>query len=176
MKSLFAPRDNCPVKPEGLANIWKGETWFGAKLGARERYNEQVKAAQVHAPTQQGTEAASAQKLETSKNKAQRSEQQLAPSTKSKAVRSLVEKTAHEAFQQTNTSIPGPATLQHNNDWIPERPYWKRVHVKLRTALYKPEQTPDGHLPALHGVRQHRWLAQAVEPHLQVQAQHASYI
>ena len=52
---------------------------------------------------------------------------------------------AHDVFGPSHTGIPGPDTLQPNEDyWIREGPYWKRVHLKPRTALYKPEQTPDG--------------------------------
>ena len=53
--------------------------------------------------------------------------------------------TEHEVFKQGDTRIPGPSALQPNEDyWIREGTYWKRVHIKPRTALYKPEQTDDG--------------------------------
>ena len=52
--------------------------------------------------------------------------------------------TEHEVFKQGDTSIPGPSALQPNEDyWTREGTYWKRAHIKPRTALYKCEQTDD---------------------------------
>ena len=77
-----------------------------------------------------------------------RAEQQLAqaPGATVKPLRRLTSKaTEHEVFKRGDTSIPGPSALQPNEDyWIREGTYWKRVHIKPRTALYKPEQTDDG--------------------------------
>ena len=63
--------------------------------------------------------------------------------------------TEHEAFKQGDTSPPELQTLQPNDDhWVREGTYWKRVHVKPRTALYKPEQTDDG--PDISKLTPHR--------------------
>ena len=146
--SVFGTRLNtsrpCSQLP---GNIWRGETWFKVKPGARERYNEQVLKAQQmtqqHPEQSKGTSKGQKQ-TQTSLN----SEQQLAqaPGATVKPLRRLTGKaTEHEVFKQGDASIPGPSALQPNEDyWIREGAYWKRAHVKPRTAPYKPEQTDDG--------------------------------
>ena len=61
-------------------------------------------------------------------------------------LRRLTEKTTeHETFKQADARLPAPSLLQSNDGcWIREGTYRKRVHVKPRTALYKPEHTEDG--------------------------------
>ena len=128
-------------------NIWRGETWFRTTPGARNRYNERVlKARQQQAAQPEHSEAAGKGKKQTTTSL--RAEHQLAEAPKgdTRPTRRLTEKTTEqEVFRQADTSIPGPQALQPGSDyWIREGPHWKRVHVKLRTALYKPEQTEDG--------------------------------
>ena len=125
-------------------NIWRGETWFKTTPGARDRYNERVlKARHEQAPQPEHSKGASKGKKQTTTSL--RAEQQLAeaPRGDTKPTRRLTEKTTeHEVFRQADTSIPGPQALQPSSDyWIREGPYWKRVHIKPRTALYKPVQT-----------------------------------
>ena len=95
-------------------NIWKGEAWFEVKPGALERYNEQAKAAQARASAQQATTGAAAEQKqhEASEHKEQRAEQQLAttPSTESKPVQRLVEKTTDYSAR----SIPAS---RHEHTW-----------------------------------------------------------
>ena len=182
-RSLFIPRDNCPIPHEDLGNyrktivkfadspeeqhieeawqdlnykqqkrmlpgnIWRGETWFRTKPGARDRYNERVAKAR-HGQALQPEHSKAAGKGTKQTTTSLRAEQQLseAPRGDTKPTRRLTQKTTElEVFRQADTSIPAPSALQPNEDyWIREGPYWKRVHIKPRTALYKPEQTEDG--------------------------------
>ena len=183
MRSLFVPRDNCPIPQEDIGNyrktivkyadkpdeqhieeawqslnhkqqkrmlpgnIWRGETWVKTTPGARDRYNERVlKARQEQASQPEHSKGASKGKKQTTTSL--RAEQQLAeaPRGDTRPTRRLTEKTTeHEVFRQADTSIPGPQALQPSSDyWIREGLYWKRVHIKPRTALHKPEQTEDG--------------------------------
>ena len=173
-RSLFVPRDSCPIPQEDIGNyrktivkyadkpdeqhieeawqslnhkqqkrmlpgnIWRGETWSKTTPGARDRYNERVlKARQEQASQPEHSKGTSKGKKQTTT--CLRAEQQLAeaPRGDTKPTRRLTEKTTeHEVFRQADTSIPGPQALQPSSDyWIREGPYWKRVHIKPRTAL-----------------------------------------
>ena len=108
-------------------NIWRSETWFRATPGARDRYNERV----LRAQHEQAIQPEYSLQKHQEEIQSQRADWQ----GRLQSWRSL---------RQVDTSTPGRSALQPSNDYrIREGPYWKRVHIKPRTALYKPEQTED---------------------------------
>lgn len=126
---------------------WQGETWFKVKKSAKPPIPpittptaSKQQTAQAEPTTQAlGQQQQEARRRITGKQSEKQDEQQ-APAEQAMGSRQ------HQPQQHyPGTAVPRPKDMVPTEDyWIREGHLWKRVHIKARTQLYIPQQTPDG--------------------------------